>query len=90
LAAELKTTVDASDMAVAGDHVEVEGLLRREVQVAWKTVEVAFEVDLVGDHVAHVPENLLAVRKGARYRLGDLFYHDGSKRNEQERGLTWK
>lgn len=31
-----------------------------EVQIAWKAVEVMFVGDLVGDHVPHIPERLLA------------------------------
>jgi hypothetical protein len=50
-----------------------------EVQITWKAVEVMFVGDLVGDHVPHVPEHLLAAWVGASYWLGGLFGHDVSK-----------
>jgi hypothetical protein len=52
LAAELKTAFRASKVAVTHDLVQMEGLLRREVEVTFHTVRMSVRIGFMVLHLA--------------------------------------
>lgn len=74
LAAELKTTFRAGKVTVAHNLVQMEGLLRLEVEVTFHAVRMLVRIGFMVLHLANGVEAKSAALEGAKYPR-HLFCH---------------
>lgn len=76
LAAEFKTTFGAGKVTVAHDLMQMEGLLRLEVEITFHAVRMLVRIGLVVLHLADGLEAKSAALKGTEHLLHFFCHHE--------------